>query len=215
MPENAELVCRKYAQGLKAPITHARSTHPEWNNGVITLKKMGLSFQTSFREAVNMWNVAMVCQAIKTLKDRYPITDVSLKNSIDEFKGAPGRFEKLHPVYEWYFSGSHNKEALSSSLEAVKGLKSPEATVVVFSAMKDKVSPEFLDNFRHFGSRYFVEQKGERAAKFKDISQEMTVELMDETNAGIILNELKSELVIFMGSFYFYPIVKRWTTNVS
>lgn len=166
-------------------------------------------------EAVNRWNVAMVCLTIKTLNNRFPVTDLSLKNSIDEFKGAPGRFEKLHPVYDWYFSGSHNREALSSSLEAVKGLKSPGATVVVFSAMKDKVNPDFLDNFRHFGRRFFVEQKGERAAKIKDIREQIAVEQMDETNAGIILNELKSELVIFMGSFYFYPIVKRWTTNVS
>ena len=87
--------------------------------------------------------------------------------------------------------------------------------VVVFSAMKDKVNADFLGNFSKFGRRYFVEQSGERAAKFEDIRKQISVEIMDEINAGNILNELKSELVIFMGSFYFYPIVKRWTENVS
>jgi len=77
------------------------------------------------------------------------------------------------------------------------------------------VSPEFLDHFRDFDRLYFLEQKSERAAKFVDIRKEIKAEQMDENNALNILNELKSELVIFMGSFYFYPIVKRWTKNVS
>jgi dihydrofolate synthase/folylpolyglutamate synthase len=215
LPEPALRVCRKFAKEMEAPVTHANSTHPEWNKGVITLNKPGTTIKTSFRESVNKWNVAMVWQAIDLLKDRFSVEEKTLIMAIEKFQGAPGRFEKIHPDFEWYFSGSHNQDALLSSLKAINELKSPEKAVVVFSAMKDKVRPEFLEHFRDFGRRYFVEQTGERAAKFTEIRKQIPVQLMDETNAGIILNELKTELVIFMGSFYFYPIVKRWTTNVS
>jgi len=215
LPEAAEQVCEAAARKRKAPIVYARSAQPEWNDGVITLNKPGISFITHFRESINMWNIAMVWEAKEILYSQYPVNDSTFKTAIENFKGAPGRFEKIHPKYDWYFSGSHNKDALNSSLKAVKELKSPEETVLVFSAMKDKVTADFLDNFRDFGRRYFVEQSGERAAKFDDIKKQISTLRMDESNAGIILNELKSELVIFMGSFYFYPIVRRWTQNVS
>ena len=215
LPEAAEQVCEAAARKRKAPIAYARSAQPEWNDGVITLNKPGISFITHFRESINMWNIAMVWEAKEILYSQYPVNDSTFKTAIENFKGAPGRFEKIHPKYDWYFSGSHNKDALNSSLKAVKELKSPEETVLVFSAMKDKVTADFLDNFRDFGRRYFVEQSGERAAKFDDIKKQISTLRMDESNAGIILNELKSELVIFMGSFYFYPIVRRWTQNVS
>lgn len=45
MPETAELVCSRYAKDLKAPIINARTTHPEWKNGVISLKKWEYSFK--------------------------------------------------------------------------------------------------------------------------------------------------------------------------
>jgi dihydrofolate synthase/folylpolyglutamate synthase len=215
MPEAAEQVCEAVAQKRKAPIKYARSAQPEWNEGVISLNKPEISLVTHFRESINMWNIATVWEAKEILSDRYPVSDPTFKTAIENFKGAPGRFEKIHPKYDWYFSGSHNKDALNSSLKAVKELKSPEETVLVFSAMKDKVTADFLDNFRYFGKRYFVEQSGDRAAKFDDIKKQISTLRMDESNAGIILNELKSELVIFMGSFYFYPIVRRWTQNVS
>ena len=215
MPEAAEQVCEAAARKRKAPIVYARSAQPEWNEGVISLNKPEISFVTHFRESINMWNIAMVWETKEILSDRYPVSDPTFKTAIENFKGAPGRFEKIHPKYDWYFSGSHNQDALNSSLSAVKELKVPEETVLVFSAMKDKVTADFLDNFRYFGKRYFVEQSGDRAAKFDDIKKQISTLRMDESNAGIILNELKSELVIFMGSFYFYPIVRRWTQNVS
>ncbi|MFP8488142.1 bifunctional folylpolyglutamate synthase/dihydrofolate synthase [Gracilimonas sp. Q87] len=214
MPSAALRVCEQFADEMKAPVSYATSVHPEWNEEVITLNKKGLKLNTVFRESVNKWNVAIVWQSVMTLDGRFPVPDLVFKNAVEDFKGAPGRFEKIHPNYDWYFSGSHNKDALLSSIEAVKQLKSLEDTVLVFSAMKDKVNPDFLHVLSDFGHRYFVEQAGDRAAKYKDIHKQISVEMMDETNAGIILNELKSELVIFMGSFYFYPIVKRWTRNV-
>ncbi|HBQ58910.1 MAG TPA: hypothetical protein DD671_04615, partial [Balneolaceae bacterium] len=81
--------------------------------------------------------------------------------------------------------------------------------------MKDKWNPEMATMYSGFKNAFFVEQEGDRAKKFDEIKEEMNVQELDENNAKIILKELKTELVIFMGSFYFYAIAKRWTTDVS
>lgn len=188
---------------------------PEWNNGLVTLKDGDVQIKTLFKEAVNKWNVVSSWLVIDVLKSSFPINEAQRILSIEKFTGAPGRFEKIHSDYEWFFSGSHNDQALESSLQAVQAIKSISETVLVFSAMKDKLNEDMLEYFKGFKKAYFVEQDGERAAKFSDIKDSLDVELMEETQKENILNELKTELVIFMGSFYFYPIVKRWTANVS
>lgn len=204
----------------KANAEHSKlysSVHlnPDWKNGIITLKDGAIEVKTLFKEAVNKWNVACSWLVSDVLNEQFPTKESQRINSIAKFKGAPGRFEKLHPEYEWYFSGSHNTQALESSLQAIQAIKSISDTVLVFSAMKEKLNEDMLDCLTGFKKAYFVEQEGERAAKFSDVKHKLDVELMDEPQKENILNELKTELVIFMGSFYFYPIVKRWTANVS
>ena len=94
--------------------------HPEWRDGGIHLDLPGITFQTSFREQVNKWNVAMAWKVTELLDHELPVKIESKQQAIESFPGAPARFEKLHSKYEWYFSGSHNKQALESSLEAIK-----------------------------------------------------------------------------------------------
>ncbi|MAL16208.1 MAG: hypothetical protein CL670_11485 [Balneola sp.] len=206
---------RKIAQQKKSEVLLSKELKPEWDLSVITLKKEEIAFKTKFREAVNKWNVAIVWKVVHELQERFPVEEKSVVFSIESFEGAPGRFEKIHPTYEWYFSGSHNTQALESSLSAVEAMKPRAETVLVFSAMKDKLSPELMKFFEGFRQTYFIEQEGERAAKWVDIKELIDARLLTEERKEIILKELKTELVIFMGSFYFYPIVKRWTTNVS
>lgn len=208
-------VIEQVAGSKHAPLTYSEALHPQWNEGTVTLKNGGIKIKTSFKEPVNRWNVAISFAVAELLQEQFPVAEAKLLNAIENFEGAPGRFEKIHPEYEWYFSGSHNSQALESSLEGVRALKSISDTVLVFSAMKDKLSPELFDYFRGFKKAYFIQQEGERAAKFSDVKDDLEVELLEESQKEIILNELKTELVIFMGSFYFYPIVKRWTANVS
>ena len=203
------------AEQQKSKILYAKSLNPEWKSGIVALNNGEISLNTNFRELINKWNVAMVWQAVDELQDHFTVNKQSLINSIESFEGAPGRFEKLHPDYEWYFSGSHNVQALESSLSAVEAMKPREDAILVFSAMKDKLSPDLMGHFKGFKQTWFIEQEGERAAKFEDIKTQISAQLITEHRKEIILKELKTELVIFMGSFYFYPIVKRWITNVS
>ncbi|MEX0723871.1 MAG: Mur ligase family protein [Gracilimonas sp.] len=208
-------VIEEAAKEKKSAILRSSALNPEWNSGVITLNNGELEVKTLFRESVNKWNVAMCYLVTEVLKPQFPVSKEEFIAAVEKFKGAPGRFEKIHPEFEWYFSGSHNAQALESSLEGVQAIKSISESVLVFSAMKDKLNSEMMGHFRGFKKAYFVEQEGERAAKFSDVKDALDVELMDESQKENILNELKTELVIFMGSFYFYPIVKRWTANVS
>ncbi|MCP9292929.1 bifunctional folylpolyglutamate synthase/dihydrofolate synthase [Gracilimonas sediminicola] len=198
-----------------AQLYKAERLQPKWKDGVISLNDASVQLKTTFKESINKWNVAMVWKVVDILNAKFKVKEEQLIRSIESFTGAPGRFEKLNPGVEWYFSGSHNAQALESSLSAVEEMKPMQEVVLVFSCMKDKITPEFKEQLQGFKKAYFVEQEGERAAKFGDIREFIEAELITENDKEIILNELKTELVIFMGSFYFYPIVKRWTTNVS
>ncbi|MBO6586598.1 MAG: hypothetical protein JJ953_10870 [Gracilimonas sp.] len=198
-----------------AQVYKAERLQPEWKCGVISLNDASVQLKTTFKESMNKWNVAIVWKVVDILNTKFKVKEEKLIHSIESFAGAPGRFEKLSPEFDWYFSGSHNAQALESSLSAVEEMKPKQEVVLVFSGMKDKITPEFMEQLQGFKKAYFVEQEGERAAKFGDIREFIEAELITENDKEIILNELKTELVIFMGSFYFYPIVKRWTTNVS
>lgn len=212
---SARTVIELEARSKHAPLTYADEQDPQWNKGTVTLKKANMEFLTSFKESVNKWNVAISFSVAEILYAQFPVGEDLLLKAIDNFEGAPGRFEKIHPEYEWYFSGSHNSQALESSLEGIRAIKPIGETVLVFSAMKDKLNPEMFSHLKGFKKAYFIEQEGERAANLSDVTGNLEVELLTESQKEIILNELKTELVIFMGSFYFYPIVKRWTENVS
>ncbi len=212
---SARAIIEEAARSKQVPLTNSEKLDPQWNEGTVTLKKTGIKIKTSFKEPVNRWNIAISYTVAEILQDQFPVAETKLLNAIENFEGAPGRFEKIHPEYEWYFSGSHNSQALESSLEGIRAIKSVYETVLVFSAMKDKLNPEMFNYLKGFKKAYFIEQEGERAAKFSDVKDDLQVELLDESQKENILNELKTELVIFMGSFYFYPIVKRWTENVS
>ena len=203
------------ARKRRATIYSAVEYKPEWESGKVKMSKSDSWIVTQLREPVNRWNIACVWLVTELLQNRLPVGKETLLKAISDFKGPPGRFEKLHSEFDWYFSGSHNEQALKSSIEALEQIKDTSETILVFSAMKDKLTEEVLAYFKGFKKAFFVEQEGERAAKYTDIKDSIQAELLDESRKEIILNELKSELVIFMGSFYFYPIVRRWTTNVS
>ncbi|MEX0721884.1 MAG: folylpolyglutamate synthase/dihydrofolate synthase family protein [Balneolaceae bacterium] len=208
-------VIEREAQKKQVKITYADALEPKWEKGIVSFKTLGVNIPTPLKESVNRWNVACAWQVCKLLTSLFPVSDEAFIQSIKTFPGAPGRFEKLHPHYDWYFSGSHNIQALDASLEAVREITPLKDAVLIFSAMKDKLSSDMLNRLKPFKMRYFVEQEGERAAKMKDVASALEVILMDKKNAQIILKELKTELVIFAGSFYFYPIVKRWITKVQ
>lgn len=212
----ARAVIGKVAEMQKAEVLDATGFSPGWAQGEVYWKEEDriMRIQTSLSEALNRWNVVMARLAVLVLNRSFPVSIQKFRKAIETFAGVPGRFEKLHPDFEWYFSGAHNIQALQSVLETVKAKDAGEEAVAVLSFMKDKITPEVAAAFKDFKRLCFVRAEGERAASDADIRPLMEVEIMDENNQSTILKELQTELVIFTGSFYFYPIVKRWVNKI-
>ena len=80
--------------------------------------------------------------------------------------------------------------------------------------MKDKISKEILNQTLGFSDRYFYKLEGNRAASMVDIPSHFNMKSMNDGNVKYILSEFKTSLVIFTGSFYFYPTVKDWMSRI-
>ena len=87
--------------------------------------------------------------------------------------------------------------------------------MLILSVLKDKVTSELTDLIKDYDRLYFAKQEGERSASIEDIRSILSVQEISEDNSEQILKELRHSLVIFTGSFYFYPIVKRWISQID
>ncbi len=211
--EVSEVIAKK-ASLKDAEIFFAEVLNPQWKSGTVLLNNGAVEIETGLLEEVNKWNVACIWKSLEWLQPKFPLEEMQWKQAIKKFSGAPGRFEQLHNSLNWYFSGAHNAQALSSSLRTLNQIHPLSDTILVFSMMKDKVDAFNFTNLSEFKKVYFIDQKGDRAATYEDISSKINAGRLTETNKENILKELKTEVVIFMGSLYFYPTIKRWIANV-
>ncbi|MBO6523961.1 MAG: hypothetical protein JJ971_09055 [Balneolaceae bacterium] len=214
LPGEVVQVIESKALSKKANLSYTEDLLPSFNKGKIVFKKTGEEFRTQFIEPVNSWNVAICYVTVNELRNNFEVTETQFKEALESFPGVPARFEKLHPKKEWYFSGSHNEQAIDAMLVAVQKMEASKK-ILILSMMKDKAKPEILNKFRVFRSIYYYEQEGERAAKFSDIEPVLPIVRINENNYTTILKELNTELVICAGSFYFYPTIKRWLNKQS
>ncbi len=213
VPDEAFRVIEERAFKQNAPLFEAEQLNPSFSKKNITLSEPNITLKTSFFEPVNAWNVAMIYQSIQCLKDQFPVSEEDFVAAIEEFPGVPGRFERMHPTFPWYFSGSHNLEGITSTIKTIKSFKN-KRKVIVMGMMKDKISKEILDQTLGFSDRFFYKLEGDRAASLAGIPSHLHMKAMNEGDVEYMLSELKTSLVIFTGSFYFYPIVKDWMSRM-
>ena len=213
VPDEAFRVIEERAYKQNAPLFEAEQLNPSFSKKNITLSEPNITLKTSFFEPVNAWNVAMIYQSIQCLKDQFPVSEEDFVAAIEEFPGVPGRFERMHPTFPWYFSGSHNLEGITSTIKTIKSFKN-KRKVIVMGMMKDKISKEILDETLGFADRFFYKLEGDRAASLAGIPSHLHMKAMNEGDVEYMLSELKTSLVIFTGSFYFYPIVKDWMSRM-
>ncbi len=202
------------ADEQKSEVILAQQFDPILEKGRFILKELEIDVKTNLIEPINKWNVLVVLLAHQELMSQFPIKHENVLQSITSFKGVPARFEKLCPNKEWYFSGAHNKPALEATIDALAEFEG-NSPVLIFSMMKDKVTMDSIKLLSTFKRRYFFQQEGERAATIDFIRSKMDVETITEKNNQTILKELETELVIIVGSFYFYPIIKRWMNDLK
>ncbi|WP_018126194.1 bifunctional folylpolyglutamate synthase/dihydrofolate synthase [Balneola vulgaris] len=211
---SVQSVIQEVALKKNAPIHCIDLTKVHFDKGEICYKDSTLVLQTNFIESVNAYNVEVCLQGVKLLQNSFPVEVTTAHEAIVNFKGAPGRFEQLLPHKQWYFSGAHNVEALESSLRVIEDEFQQEATLVL-SLMKDKVHEQSLSQLRKHKNLFYYQQKVDRAASYEQVNDLLPVKKIDDSTAESILNELDTSLVIFIGSFYFYPIVKRWINTIA
>ena len=213
VPDEAFRVIEERAYKQNAPLFEAEQLNPSFSKKNITLSEPNITLKTSFFEPVNAWNVAMTYQSIQCLKNQLPVSEEDFVAAIEEFPGVPGRFERMHPTFAWYFSGSHNLEGITSTIRTVKSFKN-KRKVIVMGMMKDKISKEILDETLGFSDRFFYKLEGDRAASLAGIPSHLHMKAMNDGDVEYMLSELKTSLVIFTGSFYFYSIVKDWMSRM-
>ena len=193
-----------------ASVTSVSTLKPELKNGAVYLNNILKPIETQFLEKVNVWNVAVVHQAVKLLNHTFPITEEEFRRGVAVFKGAIARFEKLNPSLNWYFSGAHNLQALESTVQTASKISGKEEVVFVLSFMKDKLQPQLKDVLSSVNHCLYYRLPGVRSASYEDVSKFIDVKPITENTYQTILKEFETSLVIFVGSFYFYSTVRRW-----
>lgn len=202
----------KIAHQKHSEIIYSSTYDATFKKGEVYLKFSDKPIQTKFIEPINALNIATVKSIIDALDSNFPVDDMLFKQAVEAFPGVLARFEKLLSNRDWYFTGAHNADAITSLMNAMNRFVHRKKHFIL-SFMKDKISLETMQPFQYFENLYFYEQQGDRAAKLMDVSTFLNVKSINETSFKIILQEMKQEVVIFAGSFYFYPIVKRWMTH--
>lgn len=197
MAPEAELVIRERARELNSPFIKNEVKEPD-------------NRDANQQDA----NFSLACTTLSSINQKFPVDQKSVVSTLETAQHTvKGRFERLHPQFSWYYDGAHNPAAVNLMKEKIKRLNSDSYATVVLSVMEDKATKEFLSLFSEFKKIFYYPLPFERAATFAEINSVLhEVELFPidgKTRSGLLEN-LKSELVIFTGSFYFYPYVKDW-----
>ncbi len=223
LPSEAMKEIKKIAHEKESEITAVSSLNPHLHSGTFHLKNdtKEVEAPAPFYAPVQAYNIAAAWQVVESANEKLPVHEHQFCEGIKEAGQNgynAGRFEKMHPSYEWYFDGAHNVEAVKAMKDAVKAADEVNEAVLVLSLMKDKINKKMAIELLEFKKIVYYTLSTKRAADLDDIADwlpESNPFPADQKSRHSLLDELKSELVIFGGSFYFYPTVKNWITTYT
>ncbi len=211
-------VIQEIALERKAEIYLATDLTPKFSEGRIRLNTLSgnISMAVPDSKRIDAINTAMAWQAVQLLNRRFPVDENLFSKGIESmgtlFPVHAG-FERLVKGRNWFFDGAHNPEAVALLIEELCSRGAPENWNVILSFMSDKMTEEIADLWKRFPNIRVYQMEGDRSAS-TDLMKRMLphAKTLTEGNVQKILNQkdLKTELVIFSGSFYFYHIVRRW-----
>jgi len=178
-----------------------------------------LDLPANDRKPVDRHNAAITLIVAELLEERYPGLLQVLPEAFEHLNQRypeSAVFQRLVTDRDWFFDGAHNRESVDTMLEKIREVSSGKEPVIFLSLMKDKATTELLERFIDIRSVYYVEGGSARSATFEQICsilpQARRILGMDP-DLQLILASLKSELVIFTGSFYFYDQVQHWIAS--
>lgn len=221
LPKEAMAEIKKTAAATKSQIVDIQTIEPHLQSGTFHFKQnyKHKEWEVPFQSPVQAFNIAMAIQTCDLLDDKLPVTEQQIMYGIRQAGQSgqiPGRFERLHPERQWYFDGAHNIEAVLAMKETIGSTADVNNTILVLSIMKDKMNKKMAKEFLDFQKIVYYTQTTERGARLAEIEQwlpQITPFPADLKTRNQLFDKLKFEMVIFSGSFYFYPTVKKWITS--
>lgn len=171
------------------------------------------------RKRIDLWNVVVAWEVVSRLKSRFPGLTSSFTRGVERMNQhfpVQASFVRLRPDRHWYMDGAHNLQAIDTLLEQIEWLRSQGVNgepQLILSLMKDKATPELLSRFSSFSNIAYWPSGSPRSAPWEWIHSHLpqAVRLKpDEYQVISWIGSLKTELVIFAGSFYFYNEVLQW-----
>tara|TARA_R100001143_G_scaffold63515_2_gene71248 strand:+ start:42248 stop:43525 length:1278 start_codon:yes stop_codon:yes gene_type:complete len=215
-------VILQIAQKSHSELIPVDSTGSVYKNGKVRIKSGNgqlLMYSETFKE-IDLLNILLCLNVVSYLQPFYPVEDKEFREGVETMTSLYTKravFERLDSNLNWYFDGAHNADAVTHLVQHLKQLAPKTSWNVVLSFMSDKLSEELAKRWSDFDSIFVYEMPYDRAAKIDELLTYFpSAKVLNEKNLNN-LNDLKSELVIFSGSFYFYTIARRWlgTLNAS
>jgi len=210
-------VIRKHCEQKNSVLHTIEEMKPVYaSRFMLTAGDQVIDLGTPFLEPVNKFNLAVAWRAADMLKAQFPVQKQQKIEAIKNLAPYPARFERLAEDKAWYFSGSHNEQAFYYSAEVIRSLAQEKDPFIILCLLKDKINEPALEILKQYEYIFFYEQNGDRSAVLSDIHTILPqVKKLCNDQVLKTLEELRSELVIFTGSFYFYPTVKGWMGQIK
>ena len=223
LKDEAMDVMKEIAAEKKSDLYNADSLMPKFKSGKITLQsgEKKLKIDAAGRSKIDAVNCAVAYETVRLLKNRFAVSDENFVHGIEQMPVRfpyHGHFEQLHPELNWFFDGGHNHESVSVLVEQLGDIAPMQEWTLVLSMMRDKMSPDVLNQLQNFKSVYLYPQEQERAATFDELKSSFPSGVHLKADNRLPENWIekhKTELVIFGGSFYFYNVVRRWMGAIA
>lgn len=225
LTDEAMLVIEEIARKHGSPLVRSAGMNAEYTGGSTRIDhpEFGpMDISCDIPGSVQRLNIAVAASVVHTLAAEFPVQRNDLVvgfSGTAALTGLPGRYERLDHSGKWFFDGGHNTEALIHLGALVNEMGGAENATAVIALNSDKATDEVLDFYRAFKSVYYYRMEGERSAEFDRILQRIpdavSVNSEFRETTGPLCHLNREELVIFSGSFYFYPVVKRWLASLE
>ncbi len=185
---------------------------PLWDNGKIGLHSESgtVWLETDFFQPVQRYNTAAAGAVVTVNKPILPVSDEQFRQGVkkaSESGGLPARFQRLIPGEDIFYDGAHNPEAFAETVRLLSSIASGKKKILVFSMMRDKLSPEMLSMVLEFDELYYLESNLNRAALFQEVSALVPKLKRFNEESWVFYQKLftsESAVILFSGSLYFY-----------
>lgn len=219
LPPEAEEVVRTVAKERSSPYLSITAESGETANENIFLSgeeiRNAMGIDSTW---IEMRNAALVTEVVKSTLNRVPVSRQAILEGFRQLKNRFPRtaaFEKLSARQHWYFDGAHNREAIEVLIRQMRSISPLSEWTVVLSFMSDKLNESVAQPWQELNNVWIWPLTSGRAATKKMMLHHFPKGKIMNLSPDELFSEIDSKLVIFSGSFYFYPIVSEWIHSIS